>query len=107
MNPIPQTERDQSFAETALRLGQVLSVQSTYDRGWRAFGNGQPAQVTRDGIGLTVIHPACDGPCTVDFVFDGGWERRLCRVLSWAVMLGAILAGFVAARSQNMKRNAT
>ncbi len=69
--------------ETLLHPGQVLSVQSTYDKGWRAFGNGQPAQVTRDGIGLTVIHPACDGPCTVDFVFDGGWERRICRRPDW------------------------
>jgi hypothetical protein len=85
--------------ETLLHPGQVLSVQSTYDKGWRAFGNGQPAQVTRDGLGLTVIHPACDGPCTVDFVFDGGWERRICRVLSWGVMISAILAGFVVYRS--------
>ena len=78
---------------TSLRPGEVISVQSTYDKGWKAFANGRPAKVTRDGIGLTAIHADCDGPCEVDYVFDGGWERKICRAVSWTVAIG-VLAGF-------------
>jgi hypothetical protein len=82
--------------QAVLRPGQVLSVQVTYDKGWVAFANGRPAEVTRDGLGLTEIHAACDGGCVVDFIFDGGLERKVCRMLSWTVSAGVLLAGFVA-----------
>lgn len=82
---------------TTLRAGQRISVQSTYDEGWVAFANGHPAPVVRDGLGMTVIQPACNGPCTVDFAFDGGLQRRVCRVLSWTVA-ASVLAGALIAR---------
>ena len=68
----------------------------TYDKGWIAFANGRPAEVTRDGIGLTEIHAACDGACEIDFVFDGGLERKICRILSWTVSGCVLIAGLVA-----------
>ena len=80
--------------DTTLHPGQVLSIQSTYDKGWIATANGKPAPVTRDAIGLSVVHPDCDGACSIDFVFDGGTERKVCRALSWLTFLGG-LAGAV------------
>ena len=72
--------------------GEVVSVQVTYDRGWKAAANGHPAPITRDGIGLMVLHPDCQGRCEIDMSFDGGLERKLCWVASLLVMLGTMIA---------------
>ncbi|MBV8845448.1 MAG: hypothetical protein JO307_21785 [Bryobacterales bacterium] len=80
---------DRGHIGTTIRPGQVLSVQVSYDPGWLAFANGKQASVTRDGIGLSVIHPVCDGPCSIDFVFDGGPGRRWY----WGVSGLTILVG--------------
>jgi hypothetical protein len=77
--------------------GEALSVQITYDRGWRAFAGGREARVRADAIGLTVIEPDCDGTCEVDFVFDGGLERRIYRGISWTVAAALLLAPFLLA----------
>jgi hypothetical protein len=83
---------------TVMRPGQVLSVQTTYDKGWLAFANGRSSQVTRDALGLTVIEAGCNGPCEVDFIFDGGMERRICRALSWTVTASVLIGGLIALR---------
>jgi hypothetical protein len=83
--------------EALVRRGQVITVQTTFDRGWTAVANGKPVKLTRDGVGLTVIHPDCDGRCSVAFVFDGGLERRVCRVVS-GIISAAVLAGMVVGR---------
>jgi hypothetical protein len=82
--------------DTILHPGQVLSIQSTYDKGWIATANGKTASVTRDAIGMSVVHAECAGACSVDFIFDGGFERKLCRVLSWLTFLGGLAGGLVA-----------
>jgi hypothetical protein len=71
--------------------GQVVALQVTYDTGWVASVNGRPALLTRDGIGLITVHPACDGPCEIDLRFDGGAQRKICLALSVLVMLGVVL----------------
>jgi hypothetical protein len=81
---------------TTLHAGQALSIQMTYDKGWIALANGKPAKVSRDAIGLSVIRADCDGACAVDFVFDGGLERKICRALSFTVAIAGILGAFVA-----------
>ncbi len=73
--------------------GQVVAVQVTYDPGWVAAANGRPAPVTRDGIGLITVYPACDGPCEIELSFDGGAQRRICLALSVLVMLSVAAAG--------------
>jgi hypothetical protein len=86
---------DRGHIDTTLHAGQVVSVQSTYDPGWIAYANGKPAQVTKDGLGLSVIHADCDGLCSVDFAFKGGRERNICRFLSAATLLGGAIASCV------------
>jgi hypothetical protein len=64
--------------------------------------------VERDGLGLTVINAACNGKCDIDFVFDGGLERKTCRAVSWSVSAGLILAlAFImwACRTPKRSRN--
>jgi hypothetical protein len=77
---------------TSVQAGQSVAVQITYDPGWVAEANGKPARISRDGIGLVTIHPDCAGPCEIELSWDGGLERRVCRILSLLVMLGAALA---------------
>ena len=84
--------------DTTLHPGQVLSIQSTYDKGWIATANGKPAAVTRDEIGLSVVHAACDGAYSIDFIFDGGLERKVCRALSWLTFLVGLAGGVVVFR---------
>jgi hypothetical protein len=63
--------------------GEVVSVQINYHPGWHATaGNVRP-----DGIGLTVIEPACSGDCEISLRFDGGVESWLCRMASGATLL--------------------
>ncbi len=89
----------EGHVRTVLHPGQVLSVQVTYDKGWIAHANGRPAAITRDGLGLSEVHPACDGDCAIDFIFDGGLERKICRILSWTITAAALLFGiFLALR---------
>ncbi|HLH43048.1 MAG TPA: hypothetical protein VKV74_08685 [Bryobacteraceae bacterium] len=80
--------------DTTLHSGQVISVQSAYDPGWVAFANGKPAKVAKDGLGLSVILADCQGPCSVDFAFEGGRERIICRLLSAATFFGGLIALF-------------
>lgn len=87
--PAPLTWRTPAEAhiESAIHPGQLVSVQVTYDKGWRASSGGHAVPITRDGLGLIVLHPNCDGPCAIDLKFEGGTERELCRSASRAVTL--------------------
>jgi hypothetical protein len=96
------TDPDHGRIQATLHRDQVVSVQSTYDKGWIAFADGKPAEVTRDGIGLSVIHANCEGFCMIDFIFDGGWERKICRTLSWITAIGGIAGAFVAFKRRRL-----
>jgi hypothetical protein len=79
--------------------GQVVSVEITYDPGWRAWVAGRPALLHPDGLGFITIEPQCRGDCIVDLRFDGGAERRICAVLgilvALALTIGLLLPGRV------------
>jgi hypothetical protein len=81
----------QFHVRTTARLDQVVSVQTSYHPGWHASVNGREAAITRDGLRFLVIHPKCDGPCEIEMTYDGGWEYKLCRLLSALTILGLIL----------------
>ncbi len=74
--------------DAELREGQLVSVQESYDRGWRALVNGAPRRISGDKLGLMVIEPECTGACAIDLIYDGGAEA------TWAAAaqaLGVIL----------------
>lgn len=62
--------------------GQAVSIQESWHPGWHALVNGQPWPIRADGIGQMWLDPPCDGPCSIDLVYDGGVEMRLLRGLS-------------------------
>jgi hypothetical protein len=76
---------------TTTRQDHVVSVQTGYHPGWHARANGRRAVVRRDGLGFLLIQPQCDGPCEIELDYDGGWEYKLCRLLS-LVTVAALLA---------------
>lgn len=73
---------------SVVRRGEAVSVQTAYHRGWHARANGRAATVQRDGLGFLTILPGCDGPCEIELTYDGGWEYKLCRALSYLTILG-------------------
>jgi hypothetical protein len=75
-----------------LAVPQVLSVQISFDRGWRASANGVAFPPTRDALGFLVLDPDCHGPCTIDLVYDGGMQGRLMRLLC---VLGFTACGWI------------
>jgi hypothetical protein len=73
-----------------LASGQALSVQVTDHPGWHASSGGRPVPIQSDGLGLMWLEPQCQGPCDVQFVYDGGWELRLCHYLSFLAIAGLV-----------------
>jgi hypothetical protein len=71
----------------------VVSVQITYDPGWRASVGGRPVDLYADGLGMMVVQPHCPGACAIDLVFTGGTERRMCFAVGCFAALA--LAGMV------------
>ena len=74
-----------------LQFGQVVSIQVSYHPGWHAQAAGRPVQILRDGFGLMWLRPACSGPCDIQLDYDGGWELRLCRYLSFTAIFAVLL----------------
>lgn len=74
-----------------LRPEHLLSVQVTWDEGWNARVGGESRAVRSDKLGQMVVEPRCDGPCTVELVYDGGIQMRLARWISCIAFLGGIL----------------
>lgn len=48
--------------------------------------NGRRRAVSRDELGLMWLRPECAGPCDVDLEYNGGWELRICRYVSYLAM---------------------
>ena len=76
---------------TTAAPGQALTVQVSYHPGWHAHSAGQSRAIAKDGLGLMWLEPGCIGPCEIVLDYDGGWELRLCRWLSYAAWAGVLL----------------
>jgi hypothetical protein len=74
-----------------LQPDQLLSIQETYDAGWKAETNGRPVPLRADGLGQMVAEPACSGPCSVAFEYTGGLEMRLAILAQWITLLGGAI----------------
>ncbi|HTC34340.1 MAG TPA: hypothetical protein VK724_13255 [Bryobacteraceae bacterium] len=90
--------RNRIHIRTTANAGQVITVQVNYHPGWHAVAGGRVVQIHKDGLGLMWLRPGCNGPCEVDLEYDGGWELRLCRWLSYAALSYAALAGLMLGR---------
>lgn len=90
--------RHSAIVSASIEPGQVLSVQISYHPGWSATVAGAPVRVYGDALGHVVVEPGCDGPCTVELVYDGGTEMRVARIVSWCALIGGILFAAFARR---------
>jgi hypothetical protein len=86
-------------ASIATRLGSndVLSVQISWDPGWRAAVNGADIPIDRDKLGLMALRPRCENGCTVHLVYTGGIEARVADTVCSASLL---LCGFIIFRKR-------
>ena len=84
---------DEGRIVTKMTASDVISVQITYDPGWRARVAQQPVPLHADALGFMVIDPHCSGECTVDLQFSGGLERGI--TLAVSLMSAAILLGML------------
>ena len=83
--------RNRIRIRTTAASGEAVSVQVTHHPGWRATAGGQSRELHKDGLGLMWLRPGVAGPCEIVLDYDGGWELRLCRWLSWAAMAGLVV----------------
>jgi len=84
-------ERGQITAH--IGAGQAISLQISYDPGWRASIRGVRIPLHKDALGMMTIDPKCDGECTIDLEYTGGTERTACAVVgcSMGLVLVAML----------------
>ena len=71
--------------------GQAISIQISYHPGWHARSNSQVIPLHSDGLGLIWLDPQCHGPCQVELEYDGGWELRVSRYISFTTIAALIL----------------
>ncbi|HXK01893.1 MAG TPA: hypothetical protein VMS37_05785 [Verrucomicrobiae bacterium] len=91
----------------SLTPDQILSVQISWDKGWKAAAGGNPVRVWGDKLGQLAIEPRCSGPCTVELRYDGGAEGRWARAASMLAFSGGaiwILAGVLWRRRSDSTR---
>jgi hypothetical protein len=86
--------------DAPMKPDQVMSVQVTWAPGWRASVAGRKIPLRKDGIGLMVLEPGCDGPCDIHLDYVATPEVWICRILSALVTLGMVgaLFGLLVAR---------
>ena len=91
--PLAEVEWENLHAlriRTELRPGQVVSVQTSFVEGWRATTASRPCPISRDGLGLMILEPDCDGACDIRVEYDGGIELRVSRIISWFAIGSAV-----------------
>jgi len=88
---------------TTAREGQAISIQVSYHPGWHARADAREVPVASDGLGLIRLDPGCRGPCEVELKYDGGWDLRLSRYLSFAALAALVVVPLAAARKRRMR----
>ncbi|HVW09121.1 MAG TPA: hypothetical protein VHC90_11100, partial [Bryobacteraceae bacterium] len=83
---------DRAAIQTRLESNDALSIQITWDPGWRASVNGANVAVDRDNLGLIVLHPPCENGCTVNLAYIGGTEATIAEIVFTTSLL---VCGFV------------
>lgn len=93
--PIAESQWDgpnRLYVRANAQPGQLISVQVSYHSGWHAHAEGMPVAVHRDGLGLLWLDPGCHGRCEVQLDYDGGWELRITRWISFIAFAALLFA---------------
>jgi hypothetical protein len=78
--------------------GDVISVQVSFDKGWRARVNGVEQRIAEDGLGMMVIYPRCSGSCIVDLSYEDDTEMRIARIVQLASGIACLVCCFLSIR---------
>jgi hypothetical protein len=81
--------RNHAVAQVSTLPGQAVSLQVSYHPGWRATIDGRTAEVHRDSLGLMWLRPGRTGPISIELVYDGGAELRIC---AWVTLVSIVAA---------------
>ncbi len=81
---------DHGRIEAKLAPADVISVQITYDPGWRARIGKRVVPLRADQLGFIAIEPQCAGECTIDLEFQGGAERNVTLAVSLLAVVGLL-----------------
>lgn len=77
---------------TTAKPEQAISLQVSYHPGWHVTVGNRHPRLRKDGLGLMWLQPDCNGPCEIQLEYDGGWELRLCRWISFLALAGLLVA---------------
>jgi hypothetical protein len=69
-------------------------VQVNADPGWQATQEGREIEITEDGLGFIVLHPAAAAATSIELRYRGTVEQRvmaLVSVLAWVAALAALI----------------
>jgi hypothetical protein len=91
---------DRARIDAVAAPGQVVSVQVSYDPGWRASSGGTRLTVRPDALGMIVIEPAGAGRSPISLEFTGGPQRQMLLAVSLTTILGLCLWGVSSLRTR-------
>ena len=81
---------DDAVITADLKPDHILSVQITWDKGWKAYSGGRRVPAWGDKLGQMVVEPRCSGPCTVELKYDGGTEGIYARAIHRLALAGGV-----------------
>ncbi|HUI77863.1 MAG TPA: hypothetical protein VLY24_08090 [Bryobacteraceae bacterium] len=80
--------RHEAVVDADTAPGQVIFLQISYHRGWRAEQDGVRRPVLPDALGMMYVEPAHPGHVQLHLAYDGRTEAKVTRVL---FVLGLLL----------------
>jgi hypothetical protein len=83
--------RNRILLHTSAQPDQAVSIQVNWHPGWHAKVAGQTVKLQKDGLGLMWLRPNCNGTCDIQLDYNGGWELRLTRWLSYLAWFGLLI----------------
>jgi hypothetical protein len=79
---------DHAVITADLEPDHILSMQISWDKGWKAYAGGRRIHAWGDKLGQMVVEPRCSGPCTVELKYDGGTEGIYARAIHRLALAG-------------------
>jgi hypothetical protein len=83
--------RNRIRIRTTAMPGKAVTIQETYHPGWHASVGAKAVPLFKDGLGMMWLRPPGEGSCEIVLNYDGGWELRVCRWLSWMGLAAALV----------------
>jgi hypothetical protein len=96
--------RHTALIDATLAGRKVVSVQISYDPGWRATVNGRVCRLYRDGLGLIVIDPNCSGKCAINLAYGLSTEALFLRITAMSSAL-ILFASCLIAKAHRLRQH--